>query len=81
MTDFLPLISSPPALAKPFRNSLRNANINYWCGRFFVTVQVEYNKSHFGAVEGGGEWSAGNKVAEGFGRPWMGGHGAGGWKE
>lgn len=27
------------------RNSLRNANINYQSGWFFVTMQVEHNKS------------------------------------
>lgn len=46
------LVPSPPAPAKPFRKSLRNANINYRSGRFFVTVQVEHNKSLFGAVVG-----------------------------
>lgn len=28
-----------------FRKSLRNANINYRSGWFFVTMQVEHNKS------------------------------------
>lgn len=79
MTNQKPAFSSAPA--KPFRKSLRNANINYRSGRFFVAVQVEHNKSLFGAVVAGGEWSSRNKVAGGFGCPWMGGRGARGWKE
>lgn len=79
MTNQKPAFSAAPA--KPFRNSLRKANINYWSRRFFVTVQVEHNKSLFEAVVGGGEWSSRNKVAGGFGRQWMGGRGARGWKE
>ena len=35
-----------------FRKSLRNANINYRCGWFFVTSQVAHNKSIFGAIVG-----------------------------
>ena len=35
-----------------FRKSLRNANINYSCGWFFVTSQVAHNKSIFGAIVG-----------------------------
>jgi REP element-mobilizing transposase RayT len=46
------LLPPPSALAKPFRKSLRNAKINYRSGWFFVTVQVEHNKSLFGAVVG-----------------------------
>ena len=34
------------------RKSLRNANINYRCGWFFVTSQVAHNKSIFGAIVG-----------------------------
>ena len=37
---------------KRFRESLRNANINYRNGWFFVTVQVAKNKSIFGAIVG-----------------------------
>ena len=38
---------------KPFfRKSLRNANINYRSGWFFVTSQVAHNKSMFGAIVG-----------------------------
>ena len=39
------LLPPPFALAKPFRKSLRNENINYRSGWFFVTMQVEHNKS------------------------------------
>ena len=35
-----------------FRKSLRNANINYRSGWFFVTSQVAHNKSMFGAIVG-----------------------------
>ncbi len=35
-----------------FRKSLRNANINYRNGWFFVTFQVAHNKSIFGAIVG-----------------------------
>ena len=35
-----------------FRKSLRNANINYSSGWFFVTSQVAHNKSMFGAIVG-----------------------------
>ena len=35
-----------------FRKSLRNANINYRNGWFFVTCQVAHNKSIFGAIVG-----------------------------
>ena len=35
-----------------FRKSLRNVNINYRCGWFFVTSQVAHNKSIFGAIVG-----------------------------
>jgi len=35
-----------------FRKSLRNANINYSSGWFFVTSQVAHNKSIFGAIVG-----------------------------
>ena len=35
-----------------FRKSLRNANINYSSGWFFVTSQVARNKSIFGAIVG-----------------------------
>ena len=35
-----------------FRKSLRNANINYCSGWFFVTSQVAHNKSIFGAIVG-----------------------------
>ena len=35
-----------------FRKSLRNANINYRNGWFFVTSQVAHNKSIFGAIVG-----------------------------
>lgn len=42
-------IPSPFTLAKPVHKSLRIANINYRNGWFFVTVQVEHNKSIFGA--------------------------------
>ena len=39
--------------AKPsFRKTLRNANINYSSGWFFVTSQVAHNKSIFGAIVG-----------------------------
>ena len=37
---------------RPFRKSLRNANINYRSGWFFVTSQVAHNKSMFGAIVG-----------------------------
>ena len=38
---------------KPFfRKALRNANINYRSGWFFVTSQVAHNKSMFGAIVG-----------------------------
>ena len=37
---------------RPFRKSLRNANINYRSGWFFVTSQVARNKSIFGAIVG-----------------------------
>lgn len=33
-------------------NPLRNSNINYERGWFFITVQVAHNKSVFGAVVG-----------------------------
>ena len=36
-----------------FRKSLRNANINYRNGWFFVTFQTAHNKSVFGAIVGG----------------------------
>ena len=40
-------------IVPPFRrNSLRNANINYRNGWFFVTFQVAHNKSIFGAIVG-----------------------------
>lgn len=35
-----------------FRKSLRNSNINYRSGWFFVTSQVAHNKSMFGAIVG-----------------------------
>ena len=35
-----------------FRKSLRNVNINYSSGWFFVTSQVAHNKSIFGAIVG-----------------------------
>ena len=35
-----------------FRKSLRNANINYRNGWFFVTSQVAHNKSILGAIVG-----------------------------
>ena len=35
-----------------FRKSLRNTNINYRSGWFFVTSQVAHNKSMFGAIVG-----------------------------
>ena len=35
-----------------FRKSLRNANINYSCGWFFVTSQVAHNKLIFGTIVG-----------------------------
>jgi len=35
-----------------FRKSLRNANINYRNGWFFVTFQVAHNKSILGAIVG-----------------------------
>ncbi len=34
----------------PFRKSLRNSNINYRNGWFFVTTQVAHNKCVFGAI-------------------------------
>ena len=38
--------------APRFRKSLRNANINYRNGWFFVTWQTAHNKSIFGAIVG-----------------------------
>ena len=35
-----------------FRKSLRNANINYRNGWFFVTSQVAHDKSILGAIVG-----------------------------
>ena len=34
------------------RPMLRNANINYSCGTFFVTMQAAFNKTIFGAIVG-----------------------------
>ena len=42
-----------PGPRHPFRKSLRNPNINYRNGWFFVTTQVAHNKCAFGAVVGG----------------------------
>ena len=39
-------------MCQEWRNSLRNANINYRNGWFFVTCQVAHNKSIFGAIVG-----------------------------
>lgn len=33
-------------------NPLRNPNIDYTEGWFFITIQVEHNKSIFGAIAG-----------------------------
>lgn len=38
--------------APRFHKSLRNANINYRNGWFFVTWQTAHNKSIFGAIGG-----------------------------
>ena len=46
-----------------FQHSLRNRNINYRHGRFFVTIQVEHNKSLLGAIVG--ERSVLNELGEG----------------
>jgi len=40
------------ANAVRYRKSLRNANINYQSGWFFVTVQARHNKSIYGAIVG-----------------------------
>ena len=37
---------------KKHRPMLRNANINYSCGTFFVTMQAAFNKTIFGAIVG-----------------------------
>lgn len=44
--------SSKRRLADSMSNPLRNPNINYERGWFFITVQVAHNKSAFGAVVG-----------------------------
>lgn len=46
------ILNPSPSFAKPFRKSLRNANVNYRSGWFFVTSQVAHNKSVFGAIVG-----------------------------
>lgn len=46
-----------------FQHSLRNRNINYRHGRFFVTIQVEHNKLLLGAIVG--ERSVLNELGEG----------------
>lgn len=46
-----------------FQHSLRNRNIDYRHGRFFVTVQVAHNKSLLGAIVG--ERSVLNELGEG----------------
>ena len=46
-----------------FQHSLRNRNINYRHGRFFVTIQVEHNKSLLGAIVG--DRSVLNELGEG----------------
>ena len=46
-----------------FQHSLRNRNIDYRHGRFFVTIQVEHNKSLLGAIVG--ERSVLNELGEG----------------
>lgn len=43
---------TPATNRHPFRKSLRNPNINYRNGWFFVTTQVAYNKCVFGAIVG-----------------------------
>ena len=43
---------SPAPNRHPFRKSLRNPNINYRNGWFFVTTQAAYNKCVFGAIVG-----------------------------
>ena len=40
------------ALIDTRRPMLRNANINYSCGTFFVTIQAAFNKTIFGAIVG-----------------------------
>ena len=40
------------ALIGKWRPMLRNANINYSCGTFFVTIQAAFNKTIFGAIVG-----------------------------
>ena len=37
---------------KKHRPMLRNANINYSRGTFFVTIQAAFNKTIFGAIVG-----------------------------
>lgn len=44
--------SSKKRLTDSMSNPLRNPNINYERGWFFITVQVAHNKSAFGAVVG-----------------------------
>ena len=46
-----------------YQHSLRNRNIDYRHGRFFVTIQVEHNKSLLGAIVG--ERSVLNELGEG----------------
>lgn len=46
-----------------FQHSLRNRNIDYRHGRFFVTIQVAHNKSLLGAIVG--ERSVLNELGEG----------------
>ena len=43
---------SPAPNRHPFRKSLRNPNINYRNGWFYVTTQAAYNKCVFGAIVG-----------------------------
>lgn len=45
------------------QHSLRNRNIDYHRGRFFVTIQVAHNKSLLGAIVG--ENSVLNELGEG----------------
>lgn len=46
------ILTAVAANAARYRKSLRNANINYRSGWFFVTVQARHNKSIFGAIVG-----------------------------
>ncbi|MFO7936834.1 MAG: transposase [Kiritimatiellia bacterium] len=46
--------TNPPKSTKTMSNPLRNQNINYADGWFFVTMQVAHNKTMFGAITSAG---------------------------